>query len=246
MAYELQADPDKDTATRMGEFAMLIYSIVAVVAGATLPRLARRDTRLLAHEGDDADDDAELARLRTIVMEWRADAARKGQPIRLPWMPFFLRNIWSGAMILFAVITLSTFFITKVWQVRWSLFRTKRHFIMTAGCDCCELGRHLLGRRLLVSLRYHHGGLSVLRSQQIDILPTLLCSSSRSVNASTAKRKEHLLRESTLTVRRTAARGRLLLPFAAGAMSTSAHRCFAAVARSIRTNSTLRPQSRRT
>ncbi|KZT74302.1 MFS general substrate transporter [Daedalea quercina L-15889] len=116
MAYELQADPDKDTATRMGEFAMLIYSIVAVVAGATLPRLARRDTRLLAHEGDNADDDAELARLRTTVMEWRADAARKGQPLRLPWMPFFLRNIWAGAMILFALITFSTFFVTKVWQ----------------------------------------------------------------------------------------------------------------------------------
>jgi len=116
MAYELQTDPDKDTATRMGEFAMLIYSIVAVVAGATLPRLARRDTRLLAHEGDDEDEDAELARLRMTVMEWRADAARKGQPLRLPWMPFFLRNIWSGAMILFAVITFSTFFITKVWQ----------------------------------------------------------------------------------------------------------------------------------
>ncbi|KAI0732995.1 major facilitator superfamily domain-containing protein [Fomitopsis betulina] len=116
MAYELQADPDKDTATRMGEFAMLIYSIVAVTAGATLPRLARRDTRLLAHEGDDLDEDAELARLRTIVLEWRADAARKGQPIQLPWMPFFLRNIWSGAMVLFAIITFSTFFITKVWQ----------------------------------------------------------------------------------------------------------------------------------
>ncbi|KAH9938239.1 major facilitator superfamily domain-containing protein [Fomitopsis serialis] len=116
MAYELQTDPDKDTATRMGEFAMLIYSIVAVVAGATLPRLARRDTRLLAHEGDDEDEDAELARLRATVMEWRSDAARKGQPLRLPWMPFFLRNIWSGAMILFAVITFSTFFITKVWQ----------------------------------------------------------------------------------------------------------------------------------
>lgn len=96
---------------------------MAVVAGATLPRLARRDTRLLAHEGDDEDEDAELTRLRATVMEWRADAARKGQPLRLPWMPFFLRNIWSGAMILFAVITFSTFFITKVWQVRAKIRR---------------------------------------------------------------------------------------------------------------------------
>jgi len=115
MAYELQRDPDKDTATRMGEFAMLIYSIVAVIAGATLPYLARRDKRLLAHEGDE-DEDAEIARLRTTVREWRADAARRGRPLRLPFMPFFLRNIWTGAMLLFALITFSTFFITKVWQ----------------------------------------------------------------------------------------------------------------------------------
>lgn len=115
MAYEQQRDPDKDEATRMGEFAMLIYSIVAVTAGATLPHLARRDTRLLAHE-DDEDEDDEVARLRSSVREWRADAARRGQPLRLPLMPFFLRNIWTGAMLLFAAITFSTFFITKVWQ----------------------------------------------------------------------------------------------------------------------------------
>ncbi|KAI0939227.1 hypothetical protein AcV5_000707 [Taiwanofungus camphoratus] len=115
MAYELQRDPDHDTATRMGEFAMLIYSIVAVAAGALLPHLARRDKRLLAHEGDE-DQDAELSRLRTTVLQWRADAARKGQPLKLPLMPFFLRNIWTGAMLLFSLITFSTFFITKVWQ----------------------------------------------------------------------------------------------------------------------------------
>lgn len=89
---------------------------VAVVAGATLPYLARRDTRLLAHEGDE-DEDAELARLRNTVREWRAEAARRGRPLKLPLMPFFLRNIWTGAMVLFALITFSTFFISKVWQV---------------------------------------------------------------------------------------------------------------------------------
>lgn len=93
----------------------MVYS-VAVTAGATLPHLARRDTRLLAHE-DDEDEDDEVARLRSSVREWRADAARRGQPLRLPLMPFFLRNIWTGAMLLFAAITFSTFFITKVWQV---------------------------------------------------------------------------------------------------------------------------------
>jgi hypothetical protein len=32
-------------------------------------------------------------------------------------MPFLLRNIWMGAMLLFSLITASTFFITQVWQV---------------------------------------------------------------------------------------------------------------------------------
>ena len=134
MAYELGREPDNELATRTGEFALTIYSIgsypfivipydsssspsltVAVLAGALLPRLTQRDTRLLAHEGDE-DEDAEFTRLRATVMEWRAEAARKGQPLKLPFMPFFLRNIWTGAMLLFALITFSTFFITKVWQ----------------------------------------------------------------------------------------------------------------------------------
>lgn len=223
MAYELQADPDKDTATRMGEFAMLIYSIVAVTAGATLPRLARRDTRLLAHEGDDLDEDAELARLRTIVLEWRADAARKGQPIQLPWMPFFLRNIWSGAMVLFAIITFSTFFITKVWQVRWSLFNTGHSLNTILGCDRCELGRHLLGCCLLVPVRYHHGGSLLPPVLQQGILPNLSCSSSRSASTNTSRKKVRLLPENMPTVRRTVARSRHLLSDA-GVTLANVHR----------------------
>ena len=39
MAYEQQTEPDKDVATRTGEFAMLIYSI-----GTSLYRLAVTDT----------------------------------------------------------------------------------------------------------------------------------------------------------------------------------------------------------
>jgi len=115
MAYEEQKDPDHDYATRIGELAMLIYSVVAVIAGMLLPYLAQRDTRLLKHD-EDEDEDAELSRLKLTVREWRAEAASQGRPLRLPFMPFFLRNIWTGALILFAVITFSTFFITKVWQ----------------------------------------------------------------------------------------------------------------------------------
>jgi len=31
-------------------------------------------------------------------------------------MPFLLRNIWTGALILFSILTFSTFFITTVVQ----------------------------------------------------------------------------------------------------------------------------------
>lgn len=92
---------------------------VAVLAGIVLPHLARRDVRLLAHS-DDEDEDAELARIKDMVMQWQAEAARKGKPLRLPIMPFLLRNIWMGAMLLFSFVTASTFFVTKVWQVSQS------------------------------------------------------------------------------------------------------------------------------
>lgn len=143
MAYERQADPSVDEATRMGEFALLIYSLgmfhhceqidvhnsnvilattVAVCAGTILPYLAQRDSRLLAHESDQATDDAELIRLRTMVLEWRAESARQGKAIKLPYMPFLLRNIWTGAMLLFSLLMFSTFWISKVWQVSWAIF----------------------------------------------------------------------------------------------------------------------------
>ena len=31
-------------------------------------------------------------------------------------MPFFLRNIWTGALLLFTFLTMMTVFVTKVWQ----------------------------------------------------------------------------------------------------------------------------------
>ena len=96
-------------------FHLISSLAVAVIAGTLLPRLTQRDSRLLAHESDE-DEDAEFARLKATVQQWRAEAAQQGKPLKLPFMPFFLRNIWTGAMLLFAFVTLSTFFITKVWQ----------------------------------------------------------------------------------------------------------------------------------
>jgi len=106
------------------------FLIVAVVAGIVLPYLARRDVRLLA-SSDDEDEDAELARLRDTVRQWQAEAVRKGKPLRLPIMPFLLRNIWMGSMLLFSFITASTFFITKVWQVRFWLLTVLRKQSLT-------------------------------------------------------------------------------------------------------------------
>jgi len=117
MAYEHNAEPDHDVATRTGEFAMLIFSVVAVVAGSLLPHLARRDRRLMPPK--DEDGDAEVSRLRDTVRQWRAEALRDGKPLRLPMMPFLLRNIWTGALLLFTVLTFSTLFISTVAQVRY-------------------------------------------------------------------------------------------------------------------------------
>ncbi|KAI0322524.1 MFS general substrate transporter [Amylostereum chailletii] len=115
MAYELQAEPDAELATRTGALAMLIYSLVAVGAGALLPHLARRDPRLLAYE-EDEDDEAEFLHLRSNVQRWRMDAIDHRKTFRLPRMPLLLKDIWLGALLLFTVITFSTLFVSTVVQ----------------------------------------------------------------------------------------------------------------------------------
>ncbi|KAJ2920090.1 hypothetical protein MD484_g361, partial [Candolleomyces efflorescens] len=115
MAYEMGREPDGEYATRMGERAMLLYSIVGVVAGIVLPHLATRDRRILARYENETQDE-ELNYLRKLVREWRVDAASKNRPLRLPMMPFLLRNIWTGAMLLFSLLSFSTFFISTVFQ----------------------------------------------------------------------------------------------------------------------------------
>jgi len=67
---------------------------------------------------EDEDEDAEMTRLQDTVRQWRVEAARRGKPLRLPVMPFLLRNIWTGALLLFSFLTFSTFFITTTVQVR--------------------------------------------------------------------------------------------------------------------------------
>ncbi|KAH7916169.1 major facilitator superfamily domain-containing protein [Hygrophoropsis aurantiaca] len=114
MAYQDNKEPDIEVATRIGEFAMLLYSLVAVGGGVLLPHLARRDRRLLPRDEDD--EDAHVTRLRGAISGWREEAASKGKVMKLPRMPWLLRNIWAGAMLLFTILTFSTFFITTVNQ----------------------------------------------------------------------------------------------------------------------------------
>jgi solute carrier family 45, member 1/2/4 len=123
MAYQDNKDPDVDIATRAGNFALLMYSLVAVVAGSLLPELTKRDERLL--DGDEwEDEDMELARIQRTVMKWKAEAESRGKSPKLPRMPLSLRDVWGFAMVLFGVISLFTFFIGTVTEV-WVSFCDK-------------------------------------------------------------------------------------------------------------------------
>ncbi|KAF8517822.1 MFS general substrate transporter [Gautieria morchelliformis] len=115
MAYQDKTDPDVDVATRAGNFALLMYSLVAVVAGSLLPELTKRDERLLEpDEGED--EERELARIQRTVTRWKAEARSKGKSFRLPRLPFCLRDIWSFGLALYGVISFCTFFIETVTQ----------------------------------------------------------------------------------------------------------------------------------
>jgi solute carrier family 45 protein 1/2/4 len=91
---------------------------VAVVAGALLPHLSRRDKRLLAHSGED--EETELERLTALVLDWKDEAASKGKTMKLPVMPLLLRTVWMGALLLFSLIAFSTFFVETVASVSFN------------------------------------------------------------------------------------------------------------------------------
>lgn len=93
--------------------------LVATFAGTVLPYLAERDQRLLPSEGEEEeneDPDDEQARVRDQVRQWKADVDRQGRELKLPRMPFMLRNVWTAALILFFLLMMSTFFIVNVTQ----------------------------------------------------------------------------------------------------------------------------------
>lgn len=90
-----------------------------MVVGTVLPYLAQRDSRLLSNkiaDDDNEDEDEEISRIRAMVRSWKAEAARMGRPLHLPAMPFMLRNIWTGGLLLFGLLMMSTFVVKTVWQ----------------------------------------------------------------------------------------------------------------------------------
>lgn len=131
---------------------------MAVIAGTVLPHLANRDRRLMAHK-DDVDEDAELTRIKNTVRQWKAEAARNGKPLRLPMMPFLLRNIWTGALLWFSVLTMSTFFVKTVTQVGY-IFRMSSLLNDLSGNRVHCSSRRLLGGSDVGTICNHNGGKS--------------------------------------------------------------------------------------
>lgn len=113
----------------------------------------------MAHQ-EDVDEDAEITRIRNTLREWRAEAARHGKPLRLPVVPFLLRNIWMGALLLFSALTFSTFFINTVAQVRVQSPHPLLHpqlRILLKGDRLHQSGRHMLVGCDVGTFCYHHG-----------------------------------------------------------------------------------------
>ena len=135
-----------------------IHYVVGVVAGTILPHLASRDRRLMSHKSD-VDENAEISRIRATVRQWRVEAAQKGKPLQLPVMPFLLRNIWTGALILFSLLTFSTFFISTVVQVSSSNIDADNTFIIMQGHGIYRSCWYVLGSGDVGAFCDHHGGI---------------------------------------------------------------------------------------
>lgn len=76
---------------------------VAIIAGTLLPYLAARDRRLLKptseklrdgeieieNEDEEDEEHVEMERIREMVQQWKAEAAREGRPLKLPTSKVF-------------------------------------------------------------------------------------------------------------------------------------------------------------
>lgn len=80
---------------------------VAIIAGTLLPYLAARDRRLLKptseklrdgeieieNEDEEDEEHVEMERIREMVQQWKAEAAREGRPLKLPTSKVFGHNL---------------------------------------------------------------------------------------------------------------------------------------------------------
>ena len=181
MAMEIDAEPTVAEATRAGELALLLSSIgtsfyrvpdsclllplvVSVIVGTVLPYLAQRDSRLLSNklDEDEEDEDEEISRIRAMVRSWKAEAARMGRPLHLPAMPFMLRNVWTGGLLLFGLLMMSTFFVRTVWQatlvvalagISWAIACWVPFAIIMEVSQVFPLHREFIDNTVLVSER---------------------------------------------------------------------------------------------
>ena len=137
-------------------------AVVAVTSGTVIPYLASRDQRLLAlNDQEDEDEDAETVRIRELVRAWKSEAAREGRPLKLPTMPFMLRNIWTSSLVLYAVLMASTFFIRTVVMVFFHIITDAIYQFtspFSTGNRHVDTGWHLLGCNVLGSICHTDGG----------------------------------------------------------------------------------------
>lgn len=77
MSHEQGHDADRDEATRVGSFALLIYSFVAIFAGTILPYLSERDQRIMRLADEAVDVETEPV-ARDTVRQWRVEARPNG------------------------------------------------------------------------------------------------------------------------------------------------------------------------
>lgn len=111
----------------------------------------------MSHKSD-VDENAELSRIRATVRQWRVEAAQKGKPLQLPVMPFLLRNIWTGALVLFSLLTFSTFFISTVNQVSSLGIDADKYTYYMQGHGIYQSCWYMLGSSDVGAFCDHHGG----------------------------------------------------------------------------------------
>jgi uncharacterized membrane protein YraQ (UPF0718 family) len=97
-------------------YGMVLTHIVAIAAGTLLPYLNARDRRLLkpthhkdASEidedgSDEEEEDVEMDKIREMVREWKAEAARHGRPLKLPTSEL-LGYVISGLPALYSLVS---------------------------------------------------------------------------------------------------------------------------------------------